>query len=50
MSEPPIVGRCTFTTPREFGACALRNSLTVLHHDRDFDALARIAPLEARRI
>ena len=32
------------------GACALRNSLTVLHHDRDFDALARIAPLEARRI
>lgn len=31
-------------------ACALRNSLTVLHHDRDFDALARIAPLEVRRI
>jgi len=32
------------------GACALRNSLAVLHHDRDFDALARIASLETRRI
>ena len=32
------------------GACALRNGLTVLHHDRDFDSLARIAPLEARRL
>lgn len=32
------------------GACALRNSLTVLHHDRDFEALARIAPLEVRRV
>ncbi len=32
------------------GACALRNSLTILHHDRDFDALASIAPLEVRRI
>lgn len=32
------------------GACALRNSLTVLHHDRDFDALARISPLTVRRI
>lgn len=31
-------------------ACALRNSLTVLHHDRDFDALSTIAPLEVRRI
>lgn len=31
------------------GACALRNSLTVLHHDRDFDALARISPLQVRR-
>lgn len=30
------------------GACALRNSLAVLHRDRDFDALARIAPLEVR--
>lgn len=28
------------------GACALRNSLTVLHHDRDFEALARVATLE----
>ena len=26
-------------------ACALRNSLTVLHHDRDFEILARISPL-----
>ena len=32
------------------GACALRNSLTILHHDRDFDALASIAPLDVRRI
>ncbi len=30
-------------------ACALRSSLTVLHRDRDFDALARIAGLETRR-
>ena len=29
-------------------ACALRHNLTVLHHDRDFDLLARISPLEAR--
>jgi predicted nucleic acid-binding protein len=32
------------------GACALRNSLSVLHHDRDFDALARVAPLEVRQL
>jgi predicted nucleic acid-binding protein len=31
------------------GACALRNSLIVLHRDRDFDALARVAPLEVQR-
>ncbi len=31
-------------------ACALRSSLTVLHRDRDFDALARIVPLETRRV
>ena len=31
-------------------ACAIRNDLTVLHHDRDFDNLARVAPLEARHI
>ena len=30
--------------------CAMRNDLTVLHHDRDFDQLARIAPLRARNI
>lgn len=30
--------------------CAVRNSLTVLHHDRDFDQLARVAPLRARNI
>lgn len=29
-------------------ACAIRNGLAVLHHDRDFDALARVSPLEAR--
>ncbi len=42
-------------TPRSgvdclIAACALRNALPVLHHDRDFDALARIAPLEVRSI
>jgi len=31
-------------------ACALRNSLTVLHLDRDFDSLARIHPLQVRTI
>lgn len=31
-------------------ACAIRNRLTVLHHDRDFAALARVAPLEHRAI
>lgn len=30
------------------GACALRNSLTVLHRDRDFAALARVSPLDVR--
>ncbi len=30
------------------GACALRNSLPVLHRDRDCDALARVASLEVR--
>jgi predicted nucleic acid-binding protein len=29
-------------------ACALRNDLTVVHHDRDFAALARISPLRER--
>ena len=31
-------------------ACALRNSLTLLHCDRDFDHLARVAPLEVRNV
>ena len=31
-------------------ACAIRHRLTVLHHDRDFDLLARVAPLESRRV
>lgn len=30
--------------------CAARNDLTVLHRDRDFDRLARIAPLRTRDI
>ena len=30
-------------------ACAIRHGLTVLHHDRDFDALARVSPLSTRR-
>lgn len=31
-------------------ACALRHALPVLHCDRDFDALARVSPLEAINI
>ncbi len=31
-------------------ACALRHSLTVLHKDRDFAALARVSHLDARAI
>ena len=31
-------------------ACALRNHLRVLHCDRDFDLIARVAPLEARNV
>jgi predicted nucleic acid-binding protein len=31
-------------------ACALRNDLTVLHSDRDFSLLAKISPLQERRV
>jgi hypothetical protein len=31
-------------------ACALRNSLTIAHCDRDFDHLARVAPLAVLRL
>ena len=31
-------------------ACAIRNDLTLLHHDRDFDRLALIVPLESRAV
>jgi len=31
-------------------ACALRHGMQVLHADRDFDALARVSPLDARNI
>lgn len=31
-------------------ACALRHRLEVLHHDRDYDALAKVSPLRVRRI
>jgi predicted nucleic acid-binding protein len=31
-------------------ACALKNDLTVLHHDRDFDLLSRVSPLASRRV
>lgn len=31
-------------------ACALRHGLMVVHCDRDYDALARIAPLRVRNI
>ncbi len=30
--------------------CALRNGLSVLHHDRDFELIARVSSLESRRI
>ena len=30
--------------------CAIRNGLAVLHHDRDFEALARVSPLEVMRL
>jgi hypothetical protein len=29
-------------------ACAIRNGLTVLHHDRDFDQLGRVSSLTSR--
>lgn len=31
-------------------ACALRHRLTVVHADRDFDLIARVAPLQQRRL
>jgi hypothetical protein len=31
-------------------ACAQRNHLTVLHHDRDFSKLSRISSLQVREI
>lgn len=31
-------------------ACALRNGLTVAHHDRDFEILARISALQVREV
>ncbi len=31
-------------------ACALRHDLTILHHDRDFGLLGRVAPLRARDV
>jgi predicted nucleic acid-binding protein len=31
-------------------ACALRHRLEVLHYDRDYDTLARVSPLQSRRL
>jgi predicted nucleic acid-binding protein len=31
-------------------ACAIRNTLTVLHHDRDFHLLQRVCPLTAQAV
>jgi hypothetical protein len=31
-------------------ACAIRNDLVVLHHDRDYSALARVSPLRQRSL
>ena len=30
--------------------CALRNGLTVLHHNRDYSVLSRVSPLKARDV
>ena len=30
--------------------CAIRNDLTLLHHDRDFDRIARISPLRSHHL
>ena len=30
--------------------CAIRNDLTLLHHDRDFDRIARVSPLRSRSL
>jgi predicted nucleic acid-binding protein len=31
-------------------ACAIRNRLTVLHHERDFDLIARVSSLDSRLV
>jgi predicted nucleic acid-binding protein len=31
-------------------ACAIRHGLELVHHDRDYDAIARISPLRVRRM
>jgi hypothetical protein len=31
-------------------ACAIRHGLSVLHADRDYDQLARVSPLDTRRV
>ncbi len=31
-------------------ACAIRHGLEILHDDRDYDAIARVSPLRARRV
>jgi predicted nucleic acid-binding protein len=31
-------------------ASAIRHGLTVLHHDRDFETIARVSPLQSRRV
>ena len=35
---------------RLIAVCAVRNDLTLLHRDRDFDQIARIAPLRSRNV
>jgi len=51
--SPPAQARRSGFTVRSgvdclIAACALRHGLMVLHHDRDFDALARVSSLTAR--
>ncbi|MEX1130248.1 MAG: PIN domain-containing protein [Vicinamibacterales bacterium] len=31
-------------------ACALKHGLEIVHHDRDYDTLARVSSLRARRV
>ena len=38
------------TRERVIAACAIRNSLAVLHRDRDFDGIAEVSGLDSRAV